>query len=217
MIRGVIIRFIIYLIISISALFGCAGRLDLPFFWAYLAMVTGAWVIVVATIDRGLLAERLKPAPGGEDRRLPFLVLPLSTAHVVLAGLDARYGWSHVPAWMQAAAMACVIAGWWLPVWAMRINRFFSPVVRLQSERGHRLIDTGPYRWVRHPGYAGLLLYLLTSAVALGSWWAMLPQLVTAILIVRRVVIEDRFLHEQLEGYGAYARRVRWRVIPGAW
>ena len=106
-------------------------------------------------------------------------------------------------------------SGFGLAVWAMIVNRFFSAVIRLQADRGHHLITTGPYRFVRHPGYAGVLLGVLASPLALGSWLSGIPMLIVAALILRRRLMEDRFLHEQLKGYPAYAADVRYRVLPG--
>jgi protein-S-isoprenylcysteine O-methyltransferase Ste14 len=100
---------------------------------------------------------------------------------------------------------------------AMRANRFFSPVVRIQTDRGHHVIDTGPYAHVRHPGYAGMIPSMPFSALALGSWAAFAISLVYVGMIVRRVLFEDAFLHEHLAGYREYAQRVRYRLLPGVW
>jgi protein-S-isoprenylcysteine O-methyltransferase Ste14 len=99
----------------------------------------------------------------------------------------------------------------------MKANRFFSPVVRIQSERGHHLVDSGPYRLVRHPGYAGSLLSCVGGALALGSCWALVPVGALGVLILRRIVVEDRFLKANLEGYAEYSERVRYRLLPGVW
>jgi protein-S-isoprenylcysteine O-methyltransferase Ste14 len=109
------------------------------------------------------------------------------------------------------------VAGFVLSVWAVRTNRFFSPVVRIQSDRGHHVIDTGPYRFLRHPGYAGLLLSAACGAAALGSWWSLLPLVPSVFLFVRRTGMEDRFLRADLTGYADYAERVQYRLVPGVW
>jgi protein-S-isoprenylcysteine O-methyltransferase Ste14 len=213
-----LLRSIIFLATTGALLFVSAGRLDLPFFWAFFAVVVTAWVVTLGTMDRGLMQERLKPGPGGTDRRRPLLFLPFFAALLVVAGLDVgRFAWSHVPTWVQILALALVAAGYGLSLWAVRTNRFFSPVVRIQAERGHELITTGPYAIVRHPGYAAALVVMLATAPALGSWWALLPALATAALFFRRIVIEDRFLHANLPGYPAYAQQVRYRLLPGVW
>jgi protein-S-isoprenylcysteine O-methyltransferase Ste14 len=104
-----------------------------------------------------------------------------------------------------------------LTFWAMLANRFFSPVVRIQSERGHHLINSGPYRHLRHPGYLGIIGGPLFAALALGSWWALLPATGIVFLIVRRTAMEDKFLRRELEGYPAYVEKVRYRLLPGVW
>ena len=99
----------------------------------------------------------------------------------------------------------------------MAVNRFFSPVVRIQTERGHHLITAGPYRYVRHPGYAGLLVGMPCSALALGSWLSGIPLLLICLFTIRRAVVEDRFLLENLDGYEAYAQTVPYRLVPCVW
>ena len=106
-------------------------------------------------------------------------------------------------------------AGYGLALWAMLANRFFSSVIRHQVDRGHYVITTGPYRYVRHPGYTGIIVGVLCSGLALGSWLALVPAGVFVLLILRRTVVEDRFLHEHLDGYAEYAGRVPNRLIPG--
>lgn len=213
-----LIRSAIFLTVTGALMFVSAGRVDLPFFWAFFAIVITAWIVGMAMMDRGLVRERVKPGPGGIDRNLRFVILPFFAGLLVVAGLDAgRFGWSHVPFWVQCLALGCVAAAYCLSTWAIRTNRFFSPVVRIQSERGHELITTGPYAIIRHPGYAAALVVMLATAPALGSWWALLPGVATAAIFSRRVLVEDRFLHANLEGYPAYAQRVRYRLLPGVW
>ena len=102
-------------------------------------------------------------------------------------------------------------------IWAMRVNRFFSSVIRLQEDRGHQLVTDGPYRWMRHPGYTAGILLCLSSGIALGSWLSALPAVACIPLLLRRTVAEDRFLKENLKGYSAYADAVRYRLVPGVW
>jgi protein-S-isoprenylcysteine O-methyltransferase Ste14 len=200
-------------------LFLFAGRIDLPWFWAFLA-VHGALVAVQqAALPDDLRRERGAPGPGGCDRHLRRASIPSYLAHLVIAGLDVgQFNWSGpVPAVVQGLGLAGYSCGLGLAVWAMKINHFFSPVARIQHERGHRLISAGPYRYVRHPGYAGGLLAMLGGGVALGSWWSLLPLLPVALLTLRRTVLEDRLLRSELPGYRRYARRVRRRLVPGVW
>lgn len=199
-------------------LFGSAGRWDLPWFWALVAvhapmMFVGAWAM-----GPDLRRERRRPGPGDRDR--PYrkgLALGL-IAHPVVAGLDARFGWSGgIPAALRATALVLYVAAIGFGDWALAANRFFSSVVRLQSDRGHRVVTDGPYRFVRHPGYASMLIAAACGAVVLGSWWSLLPLVPFAVVLVGRIRLEDRFLHESLPGYVDYAAGVRYRLVPGVW
>ena len=202
-----------------AILFGAAGRMDLPFVWAYLAIMGALGVFVTAFIDLGLLKERVRPGPGAMDARVIVPLKLLGWAGLIFAAVDiGRLKISAtVPLPVGVATMVGVAAGLGLAIWAMLVNRFFSPVVRLQEERGHHLITAGPYRSVRHPGYTGTLVSVLCIGPALGSWLATIPMVIFALLILRRARLEDRFLHDKLEGYAAYAQRVRYRLLPGVW
>src|SRR3954452_10227657 len=193
-------------------LFGSAGRWDLPWFWAVLATHAASCLTAVALIDPDLRKERLRPGPGGRDRRVRLFALPLILAHLIVAGLDAgRFGWSgHLAVPVQAAALVSYSGGMALSIWAMAANRYFSPVVRIQGERGHHLITAGPYRLLRHPGYVGTILGSLSGGIALGSWWSLVPLVPFVALFLRRTMVEDRFLREGLAGYAAYAERVKY-------
>ena len=173
----------------------------------------------VPFMDPDLRKERLQPGPGGRSRQVRLLALPMILGHLVVAGLDVgRFGWSGpIPVAVQAAALAGYAAGMGLSLWAMAANRFFSPVVRIQAERGHRLVSSGPYAFLRHPGYTGLIVASLCGGVALGSWWSLVPLAPFVGMFLRRTAMEDRFLHEGLEGYAGYAGRVRYRLVPGLW
>ena len=182
-------------------------------------MFAGAIVAAVLVIDRDLLRERAKPGPGGIDRKLRFILVPFSAAHLVIAGLDVgRFHWSgHMAVGIQIAGVVGLAASMSLSVWAAAVNRFFSPVVRIQSERGHHVVTSGPYRWIRHPGYTAVLGSILCSGPALGSWWSMLALVPTFVMLFRRTSLEDRYLHERLDGYADYAKRVRHKLVPGVW
>jgi len=206
--------------LSLSAiLFISAGRIDLPWFWALIGVYVVLMSAAIRSIDPDLLRERHHPAPGGEDRSLRWRVAPFFLAHLIVAGLDVgRFGWSgSVPLVVHAAGLIAYVSGMGLAMRAMVVNRFFSPVVRIQEERGHRLITEGPYRFVRHPGYTGMLLSFLESGLVLGSWWSLLPLIPVMVLILRRTTLEDRYLREHLEGYVGYAEGVRFRLLPGVW
>jgi len=202
-----------------AILFGSAGRLDLPWFWALIAVHATAVGVTLGSIDPGLARERFRPGPGGVDRNIRRWLTPFLLAHLVVAGLDVgRFGWSgRVPAAVHAAGLVLYAGGLGLAMRSMAVNAFFSPVVRIQADRGHRLVTAGPYGVIRHPGYAGSLLACLAGAAALGSWWSLLPLVPAAVLLIRRIRIEDAYLRTHLDGYADYAGRVRYRLVPGLW
>jgi protein-S-isoprenylcysteine O-methyltransferase Ste14 len=169
--------------------------------------------------DPGLARERLRPGPGGRDYATVIATTPLWLVSFVVAGLDVgRFHWSDsVPPALQAVGLVLFAAAMVVETWAVAVNRFFSSVVRIQRDRGHHVITTGPYRYVRHPGYAGALLLFLGGGLALGSWLALLLNLAMIPAMIRRTVIEDRSLRQELEGYAQYAEKVRYRLIPGVW
>jgi protein-S-isoprenylcysteine O-methyltransferase Ste14 len=202
-----------------ALLFGCAGRWDLPMFWAYLGVWTASVVAGSFVSDPTLVKERLRPGPGGKDYGIAAVVIPLWLGQYVVAGLDvSRFHWSDaVPPAVQVAALLAMAAGVAVILWAVAVNRFFSSVIRIQTDRGHHLITTGPYRYVRHPAYAVCVFIFAGGGLALGSWLAALLGLLTVLPILRRTALEDRVLREQLEGYADYAQKVRYRVFPGVW
>lgn len=134
------------------------------------------------------------------------------------AGLDVRFGASPgFPLPFQAGALCLVLAGLALGNWAMLANPFFSGIVRIQSERGHRVVSTGPYRWLRHPGYAATLLAFAALPIFLDSTWAVSPAACLVAVGIARTALEDRFLHDELDGYREYATLVHYRLVPGIW
>jgi len=170
-------------------------------------------------LDPDLLRERMRP--GG--RALP-LGLRLFTAvmfvHWSVAGLDCgRFHFSDsVAPWLQAAAFVVFAIGYALAFWAMAVNRFFSSVVRIQSDRGQYVVTSGPYAYVRHPGYGAGILIVLASGVALGSWLAAIVITAASLpFLLYRTVTEDRVLTVELAGYADYANRVPWRLLPKIW
>src|SRR5829696_19686 len=191
-----------------AVMFGSAGRFDLPWFWALLAvhaplMGVGAWLM-----DRSLLRERLRPGPGARDRGYRTALTAVILAHLVVAGLDVGrfHGSPDLPAVVHAAALACYALGISLSLWAMAANRFFSCVVRVQTDRGHHVIREGPYRLVRHPGYLGMFVAVVSESFVLGSLWSLLPLIAFALVLVSRTALEDRVLRRELAGYEEYTR-----------
>ncbi len=218
---ALVLRFLVVFVLVAAVLFGSAGRFDLPFFWAYLAVLAGFALLSLLTLRRDLLEERYSRRTEGRDNLalLRALALAAFAAQWIWAGLDV--GRLHVcdvvPPAGQGVALVGFTACLAIWYWAMRSNPFFSPAVRLQPERGHHVADGGPYRFVRHPGYAAIVLLGAGGTVALGSWCAALPHLVLVALFLRRAAVEDRMLRAELPGYAAYAERVRYRIVPGIW
>jgi protein-S-isoprenylcysteine O-methyltransferase Ste14 len=209
----------VFLIGAGVALFGSAGTFAIPSFWVYLAIMGAVFVASLTMLDRELLQERMHP--GGQPPPLGLKVFTIVLfVHFIVAGLDrGRLHLSDtVPLWLQAVALAVLAATYVLVLWAMRVNRFFSSVVRIQSDRGQFVVTTGPYAVVRHPGYLAGILVIVASGIALGSWLAAALLIVTSLpFLLYRAITEDRVLLAQLPGYRDYAARVRWRLIPGLW
>ena len=211
-----------YLVAMAAVLFGAAGTLAAPMFWAYLVLfavlcLTASAAVYLLSPD--LVKERVRPGDGEQDRvTVPALNL-LMFAQLLLAGLDVgRLHWSAtVPFPLQIFGLIGFATGMGLTTWAMLVNRFFSSAVRLQPDRGQQVVASGPYRLVRHPGYSGGLLLLLSAGIALGSWIAIVPILLIVPFLVRRTLIEERMLTSALPGYVDYMRRVRSRIVPGIW
>jgi protein-S-isoprenylcysteine O-methyltransferase Ste14 len=149
---------------------------------------------------------------------VPVIGVVLPAATMIVAGLDRRFLWSpSIPLWMQPAGLVLMILGGLFAQWAVMKNRFFSAVVRIQKDRGHTVVTSGPYRFVRHPGYAGGLLFNFFMPIALGSFWALVPTGLNIALTIIRTSLEDRTLILKLDGYAEYAARTKYRLIPGVW
>lgn len=225
MIARLIAQTTAWVILTAVLLFGSAGTIRWPGAWIYLVeTLVGAIVIRLwlARHDPALLKERLSPLvqrkQEGWDRVLMPLIFVLWSAWLAFMALDAvRYQYSHVPAWLQAIGAVGIAASMYLGYLTFRANSFAAPVVKIQKERGHRVISSGPYRYVRHPMYAGTIPLLLGIPLLLSSWYglALVPLLILSLGI--RAVMEERALRAKLEGYTQYAARVRYRFIPWIW
>jgi len=208
-----------------ALLFATAGTLAWPMGWAYVALATvgtGAAHLLVGWRHPDTLEERARGfhAEGVQswDRRLLPLVIWSSVLMLAVAGLDHRFGWSAIASpWLQVAALVPAAAGYVLAAWAMLENRFFSGTVRIQTDRGHTVVSSGPYRLVRHPGYAGSVLATICVPLILGSWWAFVPAGIAVVAIALRTALEDGVLRRELDGYEAFAHRTRRRLVPGVW
>jgi protein-S-isoprenylcysteine O-methyltransferase Ste14 len=221
LIPRLVFRLVITFAVLAILLFGTAGCLNLPFFWAYLIVlfgVGGLGMFLVHKKHPTLLRERIKPAEKGRDRYTQPAAQIGSVLCLTLSAWDVgRAHWSAVPAWLQVLALLATAGGLSTWIWAMLSNPFFSSAVRIQRDRGHAVVSGGPYRWVRHPGYAAALLLFPSIPLTLGSWVGIMPMLPVMIMFLWRARLEDRLLRGELEGYEQYAARVRFRVIPGIW
>ena len=209
----------LFVVAAAAALFAAAGTVAVPGFWAYLAIFAVVMIVSFAALDPDLLRERMRP--GGKKPPLSLRVFSLVLfMHWIVAGLDrGRFHWSdNVPDWLQGVCLFTVAAGYALALWAMRVNRFFSSVIRIQADRGQHVVSTGPYAFVRHPGYTAGFLIIAASGPALGSWLAAaLLVLFSLPFLLYRTITEDQILRAELAGYSDYAARVRWRLLPGIW
>jgi protein-S-isoprenylcysteine O-methyltransferase Ste14 len=206
-----------------ALLFLSAGRLDWLEAWifsclylVYLLAVT-VWVL---RNDPDLANERGRKSENTKqwDKVLLAIYTPVLFIMPVIAGLDAgRFGWSSMPLAWQVVGLVGLIPAMALPWWAMSANTYLSTVVRIQDDRDHQVATTGPYQYVRHPTYVGTILFGLCIPLFLGSWWALIPGGLIAILFVIRTALEDRALQNELPGYADYAQRVRYRLLPGVW
>jgi protein-S-isoprenylcysteine O-methyltransferase Ste14 len=208
---------------AVGLLFGTAGRLDWAAGWASLALFVAAGVanvMILRSKNPGLLARRMRIGQGTKrwDNVLMRIIVLLPMAIIVVAGLDAgRFGWSSMPAWLWPAGAGLYVVGFALTTWAMVVNTHFEGTVRIQTDLGHQVVDTGPYRLVRHPGYVAMFLVILGMPLLFGSWWAFIPAALNVALLVARTALEDATLRRELEGYAGYARRIRYRLVPGVW
>ena len=203
--------------------FLAAGRIDLVWGWAlvgvYLAWTATTAVVLIPRCPE-LLVERAtrQKSVKSWDARLMSVIGLLAVVKYVVAGLDLRYAWTAgLPLATHWAALMIGLAAFALLTWSMAANAFFSMIVRIQDDRQHAVADTGPYRIIRHPGYVGSIIFELASPILLGSLWALIPGVIAALLFIIRTSMEDRTLHEELPGYVEFARRTRYRLLPGVW
>jgi protein-S-isoprenylcysteine O-methyltransferase Ste14 len=223
-----VLRLITRTILGIALLallvFVPAGTVRWPAGWVFLAEIAGLWLAIglwLARRDRALLADRLAIFCQPEkawDRVFLGAFYALSSGWFVLMALDAtRFRWSEVPVWLQAAGAILIALCKYLFYLTFRENPYAAPTVKIQATRGHRVINSGPYAYIRHPMYAGHFLFFIGAPLLLGSWCGLMAASLLAALFVARIVMEERTLANELPGYRDYAARVRHRLIPGIW
>jgi protein-S-isoprenylcysteine O-methyltransferase Ste14 len=211
------------LVCMAAALFWSAGLVDWWAAWAALGVMLfliGGMSIVIMRLNPDMLKERLGPRKGAKlwDTVVMSVLGIAQLGRYVVAGLDRRYGWTGgFPLTVQIFGLLACVLGYTLFVWAVAKNAFFSQIVRIQSERGHSVVADGPYKYVRHPSYAGAILFELAVSILLSSWWAFVASILAASLLILRTTLEDRTLQNELTGYSDYSRTVRYRLVPGIW
>ena len=207
------------------ALFLPAGTLAWPSGWFYIALIFAFSVsltVWLARYDPGLLAERLAGFRQPGRKRWDKIFIPILfvgfLAWLAVMGLDAaRFRWSNVSIWLQSVGTVLLLISFYIFYLAFRENTYLSPAVRIQMERQQKVVTTGPYRYVRHPMYAGSALYIIGAALVLGSWLGIATGLALIAAIAWRAVREEQTLQQELPGYQEYMDRVRFRLIPGIW
>lgn len=207
----------------IALVFLPVGRIDWRPGWVFLAIMVGAFVLsalAIARVNPVIYRARSRFQPGTKrwDLALLAVILPAMVAEIPLGTLDAgRMHWSQVPGWAVGLGYVLLVGGIAVTAWAQAVNPFFEPGVRIQTERHQRVISTGPYAFVRHPGYTAAIAMFAGIPLALASWWALVPAALASALLALRTSWEDRLLRSELSGYADYARRTRFRLLPGIW
>lgn len=213
-----------YVIAMGALLFASAGTLHWPAAWLFLvtsALLGPACGWWLARINPGLLAERLRPvfqaAQPAADKKFIVAFLLAAVLWFVAMGLDRRLETSGMPMALQALGLAMYLLSTLFIMWVFRENSFAAPVVKMQTERDHRVVSSGPYALVRHPMYSGVMLFFVGVPLLLGSWWGIAFVPLFFVLFAIRTGIEERALTAGLSGYADYAARVRYRLLPGVW
>ena len=221
--KKIALRVTIGVVLLLAVLFVPAGTLRWPQAWVFLALyVSGvAWFFIwTKRRDPGLLKERMSAQKNVKawDKKILRVYSVFLAALPIVAGLDAvRFRWSRLPFGLNVLGFAGLVLTNLLAFWATKVNTFASAVVRIQTDRGHRVCSTGPYAHVRHPMYIAAILMAVSLPLALGSRYSFIPAAVIAGLFILRTALEDKTLQEELPGYKEYAQRVRFRLIPGVW
>jgi protein-S-isoprenylcysteine O-methyltransferase Ste14 len=207
-----------------AILFFSSGTLAWGAAWAYLALYLafiGLNAILILPKGTDLIEERSQVKKNAKT--WDVIVAGIATTVfgpliLLISGLDYRFGWpGFIPPPLQVFAWLVVAGGYILFAWAMSSNPFFSSVVRIQTDRGHLVVQEGPYHFIRHPAYSGMILSSLFIPLQLGSWWGLLPAAVFSGLIIFRTYLEDRTLQAELPGYQAYTKKTHFRLLPGIW
>jgi protein-S-isoprenylcysteine O-methyltransferase Ste14 len=208
-------------IILVIAIFVSAGNLGWGWGWTLAGIMIVNRIVTLFFLDPGLLKERTSIRHGykGWDILLSTIMGRIAPLFIIVtSGLDYRFGWARgFPTALNVTGIVLIVLAYLLILLSIKENRFFSAIVRIQTDRGHHVITTGPYGIVRHPGYSGTILHTLSLPLVLGSYFSFIPAFTAIILAFVRIIMEDNTLKRELEGYTEYAEKVRYRIIPGIW
>jgi protein-S-isoprenylcysteine O-methyltransferase Ste14 len=217
-------RLVVSMLVFGAVLFLLAGTMAWPAGWAYLAVnvvILAAYSVILIRLHPDLVDERKTPPADAKAWDKPYVALVGALGPFLLVatcGLDHRMRWSAaVPDPLVIVGFVLMAGGGAFTNYAVAHNRFFSAIVRIQRDRGHRVVDTGPYEILRHPGYVGSILHMAGTSLALGSWWALVVAGFLSAVITVRTAREDLTLREELEGYEDYVAHVRYRLFPWVW
>ena len=220
----VVIRLIIGIAVMSAAFFGSAGTLEWPEAWLYMISqfaFSGAMAVWLKKNNPDLLKDRMtffKSSARAWDKAIFWIMTVFFVPYLLLPGLDAiRYQWSSVPLFIKVFAFMAIAASLLMISWVMRENTYLSRVVEIQRERGHRVITTGPYQYIRHPMYVAVITQLICIPLALGSLFTLIPASLLTALLVIRPHFEDKTLDSELEGYRAYSEKVKYKLVPWVW
>ncbi len=221
-----VVRFAVVALVMPFVLFAAAGRVDWWQGWVYIIITVVLSLIsryVVYLKNPELIAERahFTESEGIKDwdkKLVVWIAIVGPLAFLITAGLDKRFGWSaNVALPVQLGAIVVFLLGYAFSTWAIIVNTYFSSVVRIQTDRGQTVVTSGPYQYVRHPGYSGGIVAWLASPILLGAIWSFIPTVIVVALYIVRTALEDKTLQNELPGYTDYAQRVRYRLLPGVW
>lgn len=221
-----VVRFAVVALVMPFVLFAAAGRVDWWQGWVYIIITVVLSFIsryIVYLKNPELIAERahFTESEGIKDwdkKLVVWIAIVGPLAFLITAGLDKRFGWSaNVALPVQLGAIVVFLLGYAFSTWAIIVNTYFSSVVRIQTERGQTVVTSGPYQYVRHPGYSGGIVAWLASPILLGVIWSFIPTVIVVALYVVRTALEDKTLQNELPGYTEYAQHVRYRLLPGVW
>ncbi len=220
----IVVQSVVGIGITVALLFGGAGTIAWPEAWLFLLTQISSSIVIVSWLKKHnpeLLQERMdlwKRLVKPWDKAIVVLLIAALVPLFALPGLDAiRYQWSYLPLSLKVIGFAGILVSYGLIFWVVKTNPYSSAVVEIQEDRGHKTITTGPYQFVRHPMYVGAILLFFSIPLALGSLVTFIPGIILTALIVVRTYLEDKTLHQELEGYTAYAGTVKYRLVPGIW